>query len=81
MDGYGPEKRHNNGFDNRGEGNCEQLVNPNNEDFELMCCGDYPNRFPYKHSESRGCCHGKTYNMWNFQCCDNGGLKAFGNVC
>ena len=40
---------------------------------EKQCCGDYPNRFPYRVNGAfgeRACCDGKTYNKSTFECCN-----------
>lgn len=43
---------------------------------KTACCGDYPNRFPYKPDNSRGCCLGKTYNTDLWMCCEDGTVKV-----
>jgi len=43
------------------------------------CCGDYPERFPYKSQNgARNCCGNKTYDVTMFECCSDGSLAATG---
>lgn len=43
------------------------------------CCGEYPNRFPYKTNQgSRMCCGDKTYDSSLFECCASGNIAAIG---
>lgn len=65
------------GFDQEGEcksecagGNCGGNGGPT----EKQCCGTIPNRFPYKMSDSRKCCEGKTYDANLYQCCQDGSV-------
>jgi len=45
---------------------------------EKKCCGEHPNRFPYKtYGGDRQCCSGRTYNAFRHECCDDGSLKVF----
>ncbi|CAG5111096.1 Oidioi.mRNA.OKI2018_I69.chr2.g5432.t1.cds [Oikopleura dioica] len=39
-----------------------------NDDEPDSCCGDYPQRYPFKSLE-RGCCGKKTFRKDRFQCC------------
>ena len=42
------------------------------KDTERACCGETPNRFPYKPlSGERGCCGGLTYDTTLQECCDD----------
>merc|ERR1711879_365979 len=44
---------------------------------EKLCCGGYPNRFPYKTLDgARSCCGSRTYNTNTMNCCANGHIKA-----
>jgi len=37
------------------------------------CCGEYPDRFPYKTMDgARGCCGQRTYSATTLECCDEG---------
>jgi len=43
------------------------------------CCGEYPNRFPYKTQEgARMCCGDKTYDSSLFECCSENSIAALG---
>lgn len=42
------------------------------------CCGDYPVRFPYKHSDDRQCCNGVTYNTNILECCGDASVQMIG---
>jgi len=79
--GFDSDLKHENGFDARAEGNCQKIEGAEVEDFTLECCGSYPTRRPYKQTESRQCCNGKTYNPDHLQCCQDSGLTAIGNIC
>ena len=79
-DGYHPNKKHDNGFDPREDDVCEQIQRDNNEDFERVCCGNYPEKFPYKKTASRDCCNDRTYDVNNLQCC-KGSLTYVGDIC
>jgi hypothetical protein len=61
---------HANGFDPLTDASCEVEAG---FDSGKNCCGDYPNRFPYKTNardgSGRQCCGSKTYNDQLFQCC------------
>jgi len=48
------------------------LEDPNRDDepSSTSCCGDYPNRRPFTETEFRGCCGGKTFNVFLHQCCE-----------
>ena len=38
---------------------------------QVLCCGSYPDRFPYKtKGGERHCCGAKTFNSQFFTCCD-----------
>jgi len=40
---------------------------------EKSCCGEYPERFPFKTQDgSRQCCGGRTYNAQLLNCCEDG---------
>jgi len=44
-----------------------------------LCCGDYPNRFPYKTRQGETqCCVDATYNVNILECCPNDVLLPFG---
>ena len=46
-----------------------------------MCCGNYPNRFPFdSDSGTKSCCGGKTYSLEYGQCC-SGSLKGIDEQC
>jgi hypothetical protein len=40
------------------------------------CCGDYPERFPFKQTGDRGCCQGVTFDTGLFQCCQDGSIEV-----
>ena len=48
---------------------------------DKQCCGEYPNRFPYRTSSegdgvvNRACCNGKTYDSNNMICCSDGSIQ------
>jgi len=42
---------------------------------ELMCCGDYPYRFPHKIAEGKECCGSKAYDNELLQCCEDSTIK------
>lgn len=44
-----------------------------------QCCGDYPNRYPYKtQGGDRQCCVDTTYNINVLECCPNNALAVIG---
>jgi len=48
---------------------------PGGRGYDRVCCGNYPRKFPYRHSETdRKCCQGKTYNPTFFACCEDGSV-------
>jgi len=61
-------KKHSNGFDPSVE--CVVKKNgggPSNK----TCCGNYPDRFPFKtQGGDRKCCGNRTYNSLTLRCCD-----------
>lgn len=62
------KNRHDRGFDV--DANCPVQNGPNSD---KLCCGEYPNRKPFKTlGGSRGCCKGRTYNMVFMNCCEDG---------
>jgi len=53
---------------------------------ERQCCGQVPNRYPFKvFSGERSCCGDKTFNTFNLKCCfgdtGNAQLKSFNEEC
>lgn len=49
---------------------------------EKSCCGEYPNRFPYKSfGGTRACCGMGTYDTGIQECCEEGGEKVVRLVC
>lgn len=66
------KNRHDRGFDV--DASCPVQNGPNSE---KLCCGEYPNRKPFKTlGGSRGCCKDRTYNMVFMQCCDDGTVSV-----
>jgi len=56
------------------EDNCP--LKANTSEAEKKCCGEYPIRFPYRHTDGRReCCNGHTFNAEFLQCCDNKDIK------
>ena len=47
----------------------------------MECCGAYPVRFPYKHSDDKMCCEavGVTYNTNLLECCPNNQVMVLGS--
>jgi len=46
---------------------------------EMQCCGEYPERFPYKATITKSCCTGgQTYNPFIMQCCPGGDIRPTG---
>jgi len=46
---------------------------------EKQCCGEYPNRFPFKPLQGfHDCCDGKVYERTERECCTDGSLKNSG---
>ena len=49
---------------------------------DKQCCGDHPNRFPYKsvgvNGDQRRCCGSITYNPLLLDCCSNNEIQAVG---
>lgn len=61
--------KHSNGFDDRG--GCPTL--PGYGESEKACCGEYPDRFPFKLlNGDRGCCQGVAYDAIMLSCCPDG---------
>jgi len=48
---------------------------------ELICCAEYPDRFPIWNSNQTGCCVDKRYNMVTEDCCMDGSVTAVGGFC
>lgn len=70
--------RHDSGFDI--EGNCP--IMHDGRPGEKSCCGDFPDRFPYKGFDGeRECCGKGTYDTGIQQCCDEAGEKVVRLVC
>lgn len=43
---------------------------------ERECCGDYPNRSPYRSMNgNRDCCNGKTFSTERYSCCRDGTIN------
>lgn len=52
-------------------------VRAGSQSVEKLCCGGYPNRFPFKAlGGERACCGGKTYNTQLLSCCVNSEVKV-----
>lgn len=70
--GHWDEKYHisTSGFDGRAD--CE-LPEPVHDWGELdQCCGEYPNRAPYRSDNgNRQCCVDKTFHTYYLECCDS----------
>jgi len=65
------ENRHANGFDKETE--CPISVGIKSE---KLCCGSYPERFPYKtYNGARDCCFSHTFNTNLYVCCDDGKVR------
>jgi len=63
-----PENKHSNGFS---VGEKCLITKRGGGKGENQCCGDYPERFPFKTNEGeRSCCGSKVYNSIVSQCCD-----------
>jgi len=61
--------KHSNNFDAETECVIDN-IRPEGEP-DKLCCGSYPDRFPYtSFNGSRQCCGGKTYSTALFLCCD-----------
>ena len=46
---------------------------------EKQCCGEYPNRFPFKPLKGfHDCCDGKVFETRERECCTDGSLKNSG---
>lgn len=43
-----------------------------------QCCGEYPERFPYRAGESKACCGSMTYNPKILQCCPGNEIRPIG---
>ena len=68
-----------NGFDNKDQNNCP--VSGGRGDAEDACCGEYPDRRPYRFKTGeRECCDkGGIYTVYNsglFDCCPDGSIQA-----
>lgn len=49
-----------------------QSSNPLSQTVEIECCGNYPNRKPFKNvNGNRMCCGGKIYNPFVHTCCED----------
>ena len=70
---------HANGFDPLTDPRCNV---ENGFDSDRACCGEYPNRFPYKinarDGTSRQCCGDRTYNDSMYVCC-SGEIETLGS--
>lgn len=65
--------RHENGFDNGPNAGCP--ISEGHQS-EKSCCGNYPQRFPFKtYDGARDCCETHTFNTNLFQCCPDGRVK------
>ena len=52
---------------------CQVNSRSINSDSEKSCCGEYPNRFPFKtYGGQRGCCGNKTFAAEFKICCEDG---------
>ena len=65
---------------------CKTKKGNQNVGYDIACCGEYPNRFPYRSvvvsssgymTAQRDCCNGKTFDAMSKSCCNNR-LKPFG---
>ena len=67
------EMMHSNGFDVNDSCPIKQ-----GEFSEKECCGQYPERFPFKTSNGvRGCCGQRTYDSQMYKCCEvDGGYRV-----
>lgn len=75
---YEPEYKHDNGF-NRTD-TCAIVDNHRNQ--EVKCCGYLPDRYPYGSDSNRDCCNDfHLYNPVQQICCDDGSVKAAGEIC
>lgn len=69
-----------NGFDNKDQANCPVNTQVRG-DADDACCGDYPNRRPYRFKTGvRECCNennkATVYNSGLFECCPDGTIQA-----
>jgi hypothetical protein len=63
---------HYGGFDSRNQ--CLRKLGKPADDKELVCCGDYPDRYMYrvnKDETGRQCCGKKLYDSDTHECCDD----------
>jgi len=71
-DGWtGAHHAHYGGFDSRT--NCLARINKPGGDHVVECCGEYPDRFPYrfqKNGQGKQCCKNTIYNTETHTCCD-----------
>lgn len=64
--------KHANGFDTTTD--CP--VKKGGSSGEKKCCGNYPERFPFRTlGGDRGCCNNRTFNVLSLKCCDDGSIK------
>ena len=80
---FDPAFSHDNGWDP--SLNCPIVHNGScrHGDCEIQCCGQYPNRFPFKTGDSifRECCVDTVYNSMNKQCCNDGTIVGLHHNC
>ena len=64
-------KKHANGFDVNVECNHKTGTHA-----QRVCCGEYPNRFPYNSKDGvKGCCGQNVYDTAMFECCQDGSVQ------
>jgi hypothetical protein len=67
----GSHHAHYGGFDSRT--NCLSRIHTPGKDFQLECCGDFPDRFPYRFAKDgtgKQCCNKSIFNTESHDCCD-----------
>lgn len=63
---------HYGGFDSRNQ--CMRKLSPGDNNKELVCCGEYPDRFMYrvnKDDSGKQCCGNKIFDTATHTCCDS----------
>jgi len=69
------EFKHSNGFNEKDECIIEKchFNDPTKCDVNRLCCGEHPDRFPYKPmGGDRGCCAGVAFDASILECCPDG---------
>jgi len=68
---------HASGFDSATDAGCPVKKGTPGASSAKACCGQYPNRFPFKTLDGeRGCCGSRTYQTSILNCCSNNKVKA-----